>query len=220
MPSESIPLGSISSETFEVVDGDLTLAQLEGYLSSPAIAVDTEAMGLLPHRDRLCLIQLCDGAGRVTLIRIPPEHRHSPHLKTLMEAPTVDKVFHFARFDLAMLQHHLGIRTWPVFCTKIASKLARTYTPRHGLKDLVQEMCGVELDKKAQTSDWGAVLTLSTQQLAYAANDVRYLLSAKEGLQTMLEREGRWELAVRCFNHLPTLIDLDLLGYEKVFEHS
>lgn len=177
-------------------------------------------MGLIPHRDRLCLVQLSDPLGVVALVRILPGQQTALHLQSVLESAGVEKVFHYARFDVAMLRHHLGIHTWPLFCTKIASKLARTYTPRHGLKDLVQELCGVELDKKAQSSDWGSVHTLLPDQLSYAANDVRYLLEARDRLQVMLEREGRWDLARRCFEHLPTLVELDLLGYEKVFEHT
>ncbi len=222
MPAESTEVisSTFTSGSFEVVDGDLTEAQRDRYRASDVLAIDTETMGLIPHRDRLCLVQLCDREGHGVMIRIPQGHRQSPHLQALLEDPGLEKIFHFARFDLAMLKYHLGIRVAPLFCTKIASKLARTYTPRHGLKDLIQELCGVELDKKSQTSDWGSVQSLSAQQLAYAANDVRYLVPARDRLQAMLERESRWDLATRCFAHLPTLIELDLLGYDKVFEHG
>ncbi len=222
MPAESTEVtpNSFPSGSFEVVDGDLTEAQRDRYRASDVLAIDTETMGLIPHRDRLCLVQLCDREGHGVMIRIPQGQWQAPHLQTLLEDPGIEKIVHFARFDLAMLKYHLGIRVTPVFCTKIASKLARTYTPRHGLKDLIQDLCGIELDKKAQTSDWGAVQSLSVQQLAYAANDVRYLVPARDRLQAMLERESRWDLATRCFEHLPTLIELDLLGYDKVFEHG
>jgi ribonuclease D len=205
---------------FQVCDGDITQDGLESYLGSSCLAVDTETMGLIPHRDRLCVVQLCDPLGRVTVLRLKKENLSTPRLKILLEAASVEKVFHYARFDLGMLLYHLGIRVWPVFCTKIASKLARTYTHKHGLKEVVNELCGVELNKTAQSSDWGAVQELSPDQLDYAANDVRYLLAAQDRLRSMLIREDRWDLAQRCFQHLPTLVDLDLLGYSNIFEHQ
>lgn len=204
---------------FLVCDRDLPESTLSVYLKAEAIAVDTETMGLLPWRDRLCLVQLCDHTGRVTAIRIAKGQKEAPNLKKLMEANNILKVFHFARFDMAMLQHHLDIKVNPVFCTKIASKLARTYTGKHGLKDLVQELEKVELDKSSQSSDWGNIASLSEEQLSYAANDVRYLLSTQQKLVGMLQREERWHLAQECFNCLPVLINLDLLQYDKVFEH-
>jgi ribonuclease D len=176
-------------------------------------------MGLLPHRDRLCLIQLCDRSGLVSLVRISQTCTSSPNLKHLFEAPQVQKLFHYARFDVAMLRYHLGIYVNPIICTKVASKLARTYSPRHGLKDLIAETLGVELDKSAQSSDWGAVFALSDAQLRYAANDVRYLIGAWDKLLAMLKREGRDELAKRCFAYLPTQVELDLLNYSGIFEH-
>ena len=206
-------------EDFQVCDRDLSDALLQQYLATEAIAVDTETMGLLPHRDRLCLVQLCDAQGRGAVLRIAQGQTQAPNLKQLLEAASILKVFHFARFDLAMLRHHLDIHVAPIFCTKVASKLARTYTPRHGLKDLVQELEQVELDKSAQSSDWGNAINLSQEQLRYAANDVRYLISAQQKLVTMLQREGRWELAQQCFQCLPTLVSLDLLQYQGVFEH-
>ena len=206
-------------EKFEVCDRDITPALLERYLKSSAIAADTETMGLNPLRDRLCLIQLSDLAGYVTAIRIERGQTEAPNLKRLLEAPQITKIFHFARFDLATLQYHLGIVTSPVFCTKIASKIARTYSPRHGLKALVQEMEGVELDKTQQSSDWGNVSALSDEQLSYAANDVRYLHALREKLTEMLKREERWELTQQCFSCLPTFIELDLKQYSNVFEH-
>ena len=204
---------------FLVCDRDLPENVLSVYLTAEAIAVDTETMGLLPWRDRLCLVQLCDNTGRVTAIRIAKGQKEAPNLKKLMEANNILKVFHFARFDMAMLLHHLDIKVNPVFCTKIASKLARTYTGKHGLKDLVQELEKVELDKSSQSSDWGNIASLSEEQLSYAANDVRYLLSTQQKLVGMLQREERWDLAQQCFNCLPVLINLDLLQYDKVFDH-
>ncbi|GAC1458342.1 MAG: ribonuclease D [Chamaesiphon sp.] len=205
-------------DDFQVCDRDLPEALLSKYLQEPAIAVDTETMGLLPQRDRLCLVQL-SYPERVTVIRITKGQTAAPNLKQLMEASDVTKVFHFARFDVAMLKHHLNIQVAPIFCTKIASKLARTYSSRHGLKELVQELEQVELDKTAQSSDWGNAANLSDGQLRYAANDVRYLLSVQQKLMAMLKREERWEIAQQCFQCLPVLVALDLLQYKDVFEH-
>ena len=210
---------AMESNSFQIVDGDLTAAMLTEYLAAPAIAVDTETMGLLPLRDRLCLVQLCDDRDRVVVVRIGRGQMQAPHLKQLLEAPNIVKIFHFARFDITTLRHHLQIKVAPLFCTKIASKLARTYAPKHGLKELVQEIVGVELDKSAQSSDWGNAAHLSEAQLRYAANDVRYLLPARERLMTMLDREDRLELAEQCFQCLPTFAALDLLQYQSVFEH-
>ncbi|WP_017654056.1 ribonuclease H-like domain-containing protein [Fortiea contorta] len=204
---------------FQVSDRDLSDAALAQYLESEAIAVDTETMGLLPQRDRLCLVQLCNPQGNVTAIRIAQGQTTAPNLKQLLEAANTQKVFHFARFDIATLRHHLGIQVQPLFCTKIASKLARTYTNRHGLKDVVQELEKVELDKSAQSSDWGNADNLSAEQLSYAANDVRYLLSVQQKLTQMLKREARWELAQACFQVLPTIVALDLLQFKDLFEH-
>ncbi|MEH2454224.1 ribonuclease H-like domain-containing protein [Nostoc sp.] len=204
---------------FQVSDRDLSDAALSQYLESTAIAVDTETMGLLPQRDRLCLVQLCNLEGKVTAIRIAKGQADAPNLKKLLEAANVVKVFHFARFDLATLRANLGIQVQPVFCTKIASKLARTYTNRHGLKDVVQELEKVELDKSSQSSDWGNAASLSEAQLSYAANDVRYLLSVQQKLTEMLKREERWEIAQECFEFLPTIVSLDLLQFKDLFEH-
>jgi ribonuclease D len=188
-------------------------------MAAEAIAVDTETMGLIYQRDRLCLVQLCDPKGRVAVVRIAKGQTDAPNLKQLLEAPNVLKVFHFARFDVAMLRQNLGIQVTPVFCTKIASKLARTYSSRHGLKELVLELEQVELDKTAQSSDWGNAVNLSDEQLRYAANDVRYLLSVRQKLITMLKREERWELAQKCFDALSVIVSLDLLHYKDIFEH-
>ncbi|MCE2696285.1 MAG: ribonuclease D [Nostocales cyanobacterium LE14-WE4] len=204
---------------FQVSDRDLNDATLSEYLKSPAIAVDTETMGLLPQRDRLCLIQLCNPEGQVTAIRISRGQTVAPNLQILMEATHIVKVFHFARFDVATLRQNLDIVVQPIFCTKIASKLARTYTNRHGLKDVVLELEKVELDKSSQCSDWGNASNLSDAQLSYAANDVRYLLSVREKLTAMLQREERWQVAQECFQVLSTIVSLDLLQFKDLFEH-
>ncbi len=206
-------------ENFEVCDRDLSPQLLERFMQAEAIAVDTETMGLNPLRDRLCLIQLSDPSGYVCAVRIARGQATSPNLKQLLEAQNITKIFHFARFDLATLQHHLSMVTTPVFCTKIASKIARTYSPRHGLKALVEELEGIELDKSQQSSDWGNVDMLSDEQLSYAANDVRYLHSLREKLIEMLKREERWALTQQCFTCLPTFVALDLRQYNNVFEH-
>lgn len=204
---------------FHLHDRDLPSDLLERYSQSSAIAVDTETMGLLPQRDRLCLVQLCDERDRVTVIRIERGQTEAPNLKQLLETPSITKVFHFARFDITTLLYHLDIRVTPIFCTKLASKLIRTYSPRHGLKDLLQELEGIELDKTSQSSDWGNAMNLSEAQLRYAANDVRYLLNARQKLIAMLEREERLDLANQCFQCLPVFAQLDLLQYQSVFEH-
>lgn len=206
-------------EDFQVCDRDLNDFALSEYLRAEAIAVDTETMGLLPQRDRLCLVQLCNTEGKVTAVRIAKGQTDAPNLKKLLEATNVVKVFHFARFDLATLRYNLGIQVQPVFCSKIASKLVRTYSQRHGLKDLVQELEQVELDKSAQSSDWGNAANLTEKQLSYAANDVRYLLNVRQTLLKMLVREDRLEIAQECFQCLPTIVSLDLLHFKDVFEH-
>ncbi len=208
----------MSFDTFQIFDGDLPAAS-GTFFDTDAIAVDTETMGLLPHRDRLCLIQLCNSQGNGAVVKIAKGQTSAPNLKALLESPNILKVFHFARFDMATLRHNLSIHVAPVFCTKLASKLARTYSPRHGLKELVQELAQVELDKSAQSSDWGNSANLSDEQLRYAANDVRYLLDVRLTLVNMLQREERWDLAQQCFQCLPTFVELDLLQYANVFEH-
>ncbi|MBD2257831.1 ribonuclease D [Pseudanabaena sp. FACHB-2040] len=207
------------ADDFQICDRDLPDELLARYLEADAIACDTETMGLIPQRDRLCLVQLADSEGYVSAVRIELGQRQAPNLKRLLEASHSLKIFHFARFDVATLRYHLDIETAPIFCTKIASKLSRTYSPRHGLKDLIKELEGVELDKSAQSSDWGNAMNLSEEQLRYAANDVRYLHAAQQKLTTMLQREGRWELAQQCFHCLPTFVSLDLLQYSSIFEH-
>ncbi len=209
----------MSIDNFQVCEEDLPIDILNIYLKANALAVDTETMGLIPQRDRLCLVQIGDPTGHVTAIRIAKGQTEAPNLKKLMEAENIVKIFHFARFDVGQFKYTFGIETKPIFCTKIASKLARTYTSSHGLKSLVQELEGVELDKSAQSSDWGNVGNLSEQQLSYAANDVRYLISLREKLIEMLKREARWELAEKCFQCIPVFVDLDLRHYKDIFEH-
>ncbi len=206
-------------DNFQVCDRDLDDATLARYLEVESIAVDTETMGLIPRRDRLCLIQLCDPMGYVTAIRIAKGQTEAPNLTQLMEATEITKVFHYARFDVAQLLCTFGIQTQPIFCTKIASKLVRTYTGSHGLRSLVIDLEGIELDKTAQSSDWGNAANLTEAQLSYAANDVRYLISLRSKLTMMLKREERWDLAKRCFECLPVFVSLDLLQYPSVFEH-
>jgi len=210
---------SVPPARFAVFDADLDEAWLELYSAAPALAIDTEAMGLQHGRDRLCLVQICDAHDNVCCIRLLRGQREAPRLKALLESTAVEKVFHFARFDVAALAENLGITVNPLFCTKIASRLARTYAPRHGLKDVVNELVGVELDKQAQSSDWGRVEELSEAQLAYAAGDVRWLLPARQRLEAMLRREERWELARRCFACIPVFADLDRQRFGSVFEH-
>ena len=197
----------------------------DGVVLGPVIAVDTETMGLNPHRDRLCLVQLSGGDGQAHLVQPVPValggHGYDcPNLKRLLADPGVVKLMHFARFDVAVLQHFLGITVAPVRCTKIAARLVRTFTDKHGLKDLCKELLGVELSKQQQTSDWGAV-ELASEQLAYAASDVLYLHALWARLEALLVREGRLDLAEACFAFLPARARLDLLGYEDpdIFHH-
>ena len=184
------------------------------------VAVDTETLGLNPHRDRLCLVQLSAGDGNAHLVQIPRGPVKAPRLSALIADPKVLKLFHFGRFDIAMLEHALGVRCEPVYCTKIAARLVRTFTDRWGLKDLCKELLGVDLSKQQQTSDWGAE-TLSEEQLAYAASDVLHLHALRAKLDALLAREGRTELAEAAFKFLPTRARLDLAGWPEVdiFEH-
>ncbi len=187
----------------------------------PIVAIDTETMGLDPRRDRLCLVQLSSGDGHAHLVQIAKGQTSAPNLERLLTDPATVKLFHFARFDIAALQQAFGVRTTPVWCTKVAAKLVRTFTDRHGLKYLLQEMVGVDVSKQQQTSDWGSV-TLSEAQKEYAASDVLYLHKLKDALQTCLIREDRLDLAQRCFAFLPTRSELDLLGWEEpndLFHH-
>jgi ribonuclease D len=184
------------------------------------VAIDTETLGLNPHRDRLCVVQLSPGDGSADVVQIPAGKVASPNLVRLLSDPKKLKLFHFARFDLAVLYKAYGVMAGPVYCTKIASKLTRTYTDKHGLKDLVRELLGIDLSKQQQSSDWGAA-KLSDAQLAYAAADVLHLHALKERLDQMLARENRVSLAEACFRFLPTRVELDLGGWaeEDIFAH-
>jgi ribonuclease D len=190
----------------------------------PVVAIDTETMGLNPARDRLCLVQLSGGDGVCHLVQMPVPTPgaalSAPNLARMLADPAVLKLFHFARFDVAMLRHRLGVRVAPIYCTKIASRLVRTFTDKHGLKDLCRELLGVDLSKQQQSSDWGAP-ELTQEQLRYAASDVLYLHELKERFDAMLAREGRTELAAACFDFLPTRAELDLAGWPEIdiFEH-
>ena len=186
-----------------------------------AVAIDTETMGLQPYRDRLCVVQLSPGDGSADVLQIPAGADTAPNLANILSDPAILKIFHFARFDLGALQYALGVMAGPVYCTKIASRLARTYTDRHGLKDLVRDLLGIDLTKQQQLSDWGAE-ALSDAQLAYAASDVLHLHALRDKLDAMLAREGRTELAAACFRFLPDRVRLDLAGWavEDIFAHS
>jgi ribonuclease D len=207
---------STARMTIKLHEGDLP----PGLALGPIIAIDTETMGLNPARDRLCLVQLTDGGGEVHLVRFAPGSLSAPGLTALLGDRQRLKLFHYARFDVAVLRRHLAAACEPIYCTKIASKLARTYTDRHGLKDLCRELLGLELDKTEQSSDWGAA-ELSPAQLEYAARDVVHLHRLRERLEAMLAREGRAELAQRCFAFLPVRAELDLAGWpdHDIFAH-
>ena len=199
------------------------LPDLTRYTDS--VAIDTETMGLHPHRDRLCVVQMSNGDGSADVVQIPKDYgknrTDAPNLKALLANPKITKIFHFARFDLAALYSSFGVMPQPVYCTKIASRLSRTYTDRHGLKDLVREVLNIDLSKQQQSSDWGSQ-ALSEAQLAYAASDVLHLHGLRERLDAMLAREGRSALAQACFEFLPTRARLDLQGWdtEDIFAHS
>ena len=203
--------------TIRLHRGDLP--DLSAYRAS--VAVDTETLGLNPLRDRLCVVQLSPGDGSADVVQIPPGEIAAPNLTKLLADPNRLKIVHYDRFDLAILYQTFGVMPAPTYCTKIASRLARTYTDRHSLKDLVREIVGVDLSKQQQSSDWGAA-ELSDAQVAYAAADVLHLHAVKERLDEMLAREGRGELALSCFGFLPTRVALDLSGWaaEDVFAHS
>ena len=205
--------------TFKIFDRDIDIETEIALRTSAALAVDTEAMGLIHGRDRLCLVQICDEFDNVICIRIERNQNSAPHLKSILEKNTIEKVFHFARFDVAALATNLNIDVNPIFCTKIASKIGRTYSPRHGLKEVIMETVGVELDKQAQSSDWGKVGELTQKQLIYAANDVRYLIGAKQKLEKMLRREDRWDLAKKCFQCVPIFSELDRRRFSNIFDH-
>lgn len=203
--------------TVRVHRGDLSDLGLYGR----EVAIDTETMGLDPRRDRLCVVQLSPGDGSADIVQIPADLEEAPNLVRLLSDPAVTKIFHFARFDMAVLKHRFGVMAGPVYCTKIASKLARTYTDRHGLKDLARELIGIDMSKQQQSSDWGAD-KLSDAQIEYAACDVYYLHDIKRHLDRMLKRENRYALAEAAFRYLPTRVEMDLLGWydTDVFSHG
>jgi ribonuclease D len=200
----------------ELSQGDLP----DGVRFGAAVAIDTETMGLNPHRDRLCLVQLSGGNGDAQIVRFAAGRYEAPRLKALLTDPAVLKIFHFARFDVAVLRQFLGVMPQPIYCTKIASRLCRTFTDRHGLKDLCRELLNVELSKEQQSSDWGAA-ELTPAQLRYAASDVLHLHALRAKLDEMLAREGRRDMAEACFRFLPTRAQLDLAGWpdEDIFAH-
>jgi ribonuclease D len=202
--------------TVKLYRGDLPA----DFIPGSSIAIDTETLGLKPGRDKLCLVQISTGDGNAVLVQIDRDTFAAPNLKALLANPAVTKIFHFARFDVAVLKHYLAVDTAPLYCTKIASKLVRTYTDRHGLKDLIKELLGIELNKQQQSSDWGSHV-LSEAQKQYAALDVVYLHEVKNRLDQMLEREGRASIANACFDFIPTRAALDLGGWaeEDVFAH-
>lgn len=203
--------------TIRVHEGDLP--DLSAYRG--AVAIDTETMGLKPQRDRLCVVQLSPGDGTADVVRIPQGATDAPNLKRLLADPSIVKIFHFARFDLGILWSTFDVMPQPVYCTKIASRLVRTYTDRHGLKDLLKEVLNVDVSKQQQSSDWGAD-SLTEAQIAYAASDVLHLHALKERLDQMLAREGRTELAAACYQFLPTRAKLDVMGWpdEDILAHS
>ncbi len=203
--------------TIHLHHGDLP----DGLSFGSSVAVDSEAMGLRFHRDALTVVQLSAGDGDAHVVQLSRPDYDAPNLKRLLADSSVEKIFHYGRFDIGMFAIHLGVTTGPVYCTKIASKLARTYTDRHGLKDVTKELLGIDISKAQQSSDWGA-LTLSPEQLAYAASDVLNLHALKAKLDVMLEREGRTALARACFDFLPTRALLDVAGWDEVdiFAHG
>ena len=200
-------------------ENDLTEELFNVYKSSKYLAIDTEAMGLYHGRDRLCLIQICNESDLTACIKIEIGNRKAPRIQNLLENEKIMKIFHYARFDVAALKCNLTIETQNIFCTKIASKLARTYTNKHGLKDLINELLGIELDKSSQSSDWGSEENLSQDQINYAANDVKYLIKAMDKLTMMLKREKRYEIAQKCFSVIPIYSDLDIQHFINIFEH-
>jgi ribonuclease D len=202
---------------YHLYDGDLP----DGYEAGTAIAIDTETLGLNPHRDRLCLVQMSKGDGSADLVQIRRGQTRAPNLEAILTNPAITKLFHFGRFDIAILEKTFGVVTSPVYCTKIASRLARTSTDRHGLKDLCRELLGVDLSKQQQSSDWGAE-KLSEAQIAYAASDVLHLHALREKLDGLLRREHRQDIAQACFDFLPMRAHLDLAGWPDIdiFAHS
>jgi ribonuclease D len=203
--------------TIHVHQGDLP----DGLGFGDSVAIDTETLGLVPYRDRLCVVQLSAGDGDAHVVQVAAGQKAAPNLARLLADPSITKLFHYARFDIAVLYNAFGVMAGPLYCTKIASKLTRTYTDRHGLKDLVRELLGIELSKQQQSSDW-ATETLSEAQVAYAASDVLHLHALRAKLDAMLAREGRSELAAACFRFLPTRAMLDLRGWPEsdIFSHE
>ncbi len=210
----------VAHKKVELFEGDLPDERFAHYMKKTLIAVDTETRGLNLLRDRLCLVQICDDEGVVSFVRYKDKHSfpQESNVKKLMEADSVLKLFHYARFDISVMKHYINAHTKPIFCTKIASKLVRTYTDRHSLKDLVSELLQIELDKTNQSSDW-ARSDLSESQMEYAANDVRVLLPIYAKILAMLKREERLTLAERCFEAVQVVCDLDMKGFSNVFEH-
>ena len=207
------------SEEISFCENDLTERLFNKYKTSKYLAIDTEAMGLYHGRDRLCLIQICNESDLISCIKIDIGCREATRIKDLLEDKKIKKIFHYARFDVAALKCNLSIDTQNIFCTKVASKLARTYTNKHGLKDLINELLGIELDKSSQSSDWGNEENLSQDQINYAANDVKYLIKAMEKLTIILKREKRYEIAQKCFNVIPIYSELDIQHFINIFEH-
>ncbi len=205
--------------SFKIFSEDLDEYSLTYLSTQRSLAIDTEAMGLVHGRDRLCLIQICDNEDNVICITINKNQKESPKLKKILENPLIEKVFHFARFDVAALKSNLNIEVKSIFCTKVASKIGRSYSPRHGLKEVMLDLIGIELDKHSQSSDWGNQDNLSEKQLEYAANDVLYLLTAKSKLKEILLREDRWEIAKRSFECIPVISELDRLRFNNIFDH-
>ena len=207
------------ANTIRFHEGDISETDAARYTG--AIAIDTETLGLVPRRDRLCVVQLSSGDGTADVIRIAAGQKQAPNLVSMLANPTRQKIFHFGRFDIAVLFHTFGVTASPVFCTKIASRLARTYTDRHGLKDNLKELLDIDISKQQQSSDWAADI-LSPAQLEYAASDVLHLHALRDKLTARLLRDGRMELAEACFSFLPTRAKLDLLGWEEtdIFAHS
>ena len=207
------------SDSIRLHKGDISAEAAARYTG--AIAIDTETLGLIPRRDRLCVVQLSPGDGTADVIQIAKGQTEAPNLVAMLSDPIRQKIFHFGRFDIAVLFHTFGVTTTPVFCTKIASRLSRTYTDRHGLKDNLKELLEIDISKVQQSSDWAAE-TLTPAQLEYAASDVLYLHALREKLTERLLRDGRWDMATACFEFLPTRAKLDLLGWEEtdIFAHS
>tara|TARA_Y100001978_G_scaffold136286_1_gene121860 strand:+ start:125 stop:769 length:645 start_codon:yes stop_codon:yes gene_type:complete len=207
------------SEKISFCKNDLTEELFNSYKNSKYLAIDTEAMGLRHGRDRLCLIQICNEKNVISCIKIEIGSMQAARIQNLLEDEKIMKIFHYARFDVAALKCNLNIETHNIFCTKIASKLARTYTNKHGLKDLINELLDIELDKSSQSSDWGSEDNLSQDQINYAANDVKYLIKAMKKLTLILKRENRYEIAQKCFTVIPIYSELDIQHFVNIFEH-